>query len=450
MLQISSNRRYFTKEEGSPFFWLGDTAWEMLHKLTKEETIRYLDTRAEQGFTVMQTVVLAELDGLEAPRPDGAIPLLGKDPRKPNPVYFEHVDWVLEQSAKRGLTIALLPTWGKWATPWEWTGATDREELMANVVFDEEGAFVYGAYLGDRYKEAKNLVWVLGGDVSPVNEVALANWRAMARGIREGGGRQLMTFHPFGEHRASQWLQGESWMDFNMIQSGHKAAPFPNWEMIDKDLATDPSRPTLDSEPCYENTSVGQFASSRRFNDQDVRMAAYSAVFHGACGHTYGCNDIWQMRRFGDTPVFGGIGYWFRSLALPGAGQMRHLKNLMLSRPYFERVPDQGCILPSSTSRMVDANHLSATRDGTLGGKDASYIMIYRPTPYRISVDTSCIESSRLSIWHYDPQSGYAIDLGERENTGRCDMAEGVLGPDSVLVIDDASCSYRAPGLLSD
>ncbi|WP_395821362.1 DUF4038 domain-containing protein [Archangium minus] len=42
-LRVSSNSRYLVKEDGSPFFYLGDTAWELFHRLNRSEavTLRY-------------------------------------------------------------------------------------------------------------------------------------------------------------------------------------------------------------------------------------------------------------------------------------------------------------------------------------------------------------------------------------------------------------------------
>jgi len=312
MLKISDNKRYLIDQDGRPFFWLGDTAWELLHRLTREDTLRYLDTRASQGYTVIQTVAIAEFGGTDVPRPDGLLPLHDNNPATPNDAYFDHVEWVADEAANRCMHLALLPTWGKWATPWEWTGATDRDELMANLIFTPERAQAYGRYLANRFAEKSNMLWVLGGDVSPQHPEAMANWNALAAGLRDGGAKQLMTFHPFGEHSSSEWFVDSPWLDFHMLQSGHKARPFPNWEMIDEDLQRDPYRPTLDAEPCYENVGIGQGNVGLFHGQLEVRVAAYSAVFHGAFGHTYGCNEIFQMKGWGDEPVFGGRGYWFR------------------------------------------------------------------------------------------------------------------------------------------
>lgn len=94
-LKVSDNRRFLVTADGAPFFWLGDTAWELFHRLDRSETERYLRDRAAKGFNVIQAVALAELDGLRTPNANGDLPLHDLDPTRPNKAYFQHVDWVL-------------------------------------------------------------------------------------------------------------------------------------------------------------------------------------------------------------------------------------------------------------------------------------------------------------------------------------------------------------------
>ena len=61
-LKVSENGRYLVHEDGTPFFFLADTAWELLHRLNREEAEQYLENRRQKGFTVILTVGLAELD----------------------------------------------------------------------------------------------------------------------------------------------------------------------------------------------------------------------------------------------------------------------------------------------------------------------------------------------------------------------------------------------------
>jgi len=140
-LKVSDNSRFLVFEDGTPFFYLGDTGWELFHRLNKEETEKYLENRRSKGFTVIQAVVLAEVDGLNTPNMEGNKPLIDNDPLKPNEAYFAHVDWVIKKAAEKGIFIGLLPTWGdKWNKKW---GAGPE-------IFNSENARAWGKCLGER------------------------------------------------------------------------------------------------------------------------------------------------------------------------------------------------------------------------------------------------------------------------------------------------------------
>src|SRR5262249_114014 len=115
-LKVTENRRYLQYENGKPFFYLGDTAWELFHRLSREEASQYLTNRGQKGFTVIQAVVLAQLGGLTVPNPYGDLPLIDGDPAKPNEAYFRHVDFIVNKAEELGLFVGMLPTWGShWA-----------------------------------------------------------------------------------------------------------------------------------------------------------------------------------------------------------------------------------------------------------------------------------------------------------------------------------------------
>src|SRR4028119_1942896 len=144
MLKVSSNQRFIVHDDGTPFFYLGDTAWELFHRLSLAEAETYLRDRAAKGFTVIQAVVLAELDGLHTPNMRGDLPLVDDDPAHPNETYFEHVDAVVDRAASLGLYIGMLPTWGdKWNQKWG----------VGPVIFTPENARVYGEFLGRRHAD---------------------------------------------------------------------------------------------------------------------------------------------------------------------------------------------------------------------------------------------------------------------------------------------------------
>src|SRR5688572_24312182 len=115
-IRVSPNGHFLVQPDGEPFFWLADTAWELFHRLTREESDEYLKARAAKGFTVIQAAATGRLyvsankeSGVKALNRYGHSPFIEADPLRPDPEYFQHIDWVVERAAHYGLRIALLP-----------------------------------------------------------------------------------------------------------------------------------------------------------------------------------------------------------------------------------------------------------------------------------------------------------------------------------------------------
>ncbi|MGK0186032.1 MAG: hypothetical protein ACI9R3_001815 [Verrucomicrobiales bacterium] len=49
-LKVSGDQRYLQMAEGKPFFWLGDTVWELFHRLDRKEADLYLEVRSKNPF----------------------------------------------------------------------------------------------------------------------------------------------------------------------------------------------------------------------------------------------------------------------------------------------------------------------------------------------------------------------------------------------------------------
>src|SRR3977135_3463725 len=75
-LKVSNDKHFLVTSDGKPFFWLGDTGWELFHRLNKQNAEIYFKKRSEQRFTIIQAAVLAELDGLHKPNANGDLPLI--------------------------------------------------------------------------------------------------------------------------------------------------------------------------------------------------------------------------------------------------------------------------------------------------------------------------------------------------------------------------------------
>jgi len=432
-LSVSSNGRYLVTEDGRPFFYLGDTAWELLSRLDREEATHYLADRAEKGFNVIQTVVLSSLGGLGG-NAYGHMPLIDRDLNKPNEQFFEHVDFVVNQAAELGLVIGMLPTWGNY-----WSTLNPDE-----TIFDEKSARVFGEYLGQRYRE-KPIIWILGGDHNIHTQEERAIIDAMAGGLKKGdGGNHLITFHPRGPGLSSDYVQDAEWLDFNMVQSSHAAHDHDNGLFIEHDYALEPVRPTLDGEPRYEALQTAFYMDGFNrldyFDDYDVRQAAYWAVLAGACGHTYGNNNIFQFYDQGRTQVIGAKVPWKDALDHAGAFQMGFMRDLFEARPINKLIPDQSVIM--------DGPRAGGSKIRAARATDGSFIIAYSPRGEKFSIDLSVLEGRYTRETWFDPRYGvsYTVHTADTKGIQTYTPPTSGRGQDWILIVDNATLDLPMPG----
>ena len=373
---VSSNHHFFQFENGKPFFWLFDTGWFLFIKLNREETIRYLDDRKVKGFTGIQCMVLHSVPEVNC---YGDSAFVSNDPSKIKTTqgsdtniagqydYWDHIEFVVNEAAKRGLYVALVPVWGS---------------VVKQGFFTVETAGRYAQFLSEKFKNHPNIFWIVGGDIQ--GDVKNEIWETIGTTIKKYDPGHLITFHPYGRTQSSTWFHNSKWLDFNMFQSGHrrydqdnskKKYGEDNWRYIREDYVRVPTKPVLDGEPSYENIPQGLHDTTQPYwNANDVRRYAYWSVFAGACGHTYGDNAVMQFYKPRDKqPSYGAKNYWFEALNDSGSFQMRYLKNLVLSRPYFERINGQSALASEVGTKVQLYNRYA--RNGLSDG-----LHLYRTT----------------------------------------------------------------------
>lgn len=438
-LKVSEDGRFLVHADGSPFFYLADTAWELTHRLEREEIGHYLRTRAAQGFTVIQTVVLAEFDGLRVPNAYGETPLIDNDPLRPNLRYFDLIDWTIAEANALGLRVGLLPTWGdKWNRKWG----------VGPEIFTPENAAGYGEWLGRRYRR-HGVIWIVGGDRPIETDAHRAIVSAMAQGLRRGdGGAGLITYHPSGGNTSAQWFHDAEWLDFNLRQNGHEVDFHPRYAQTRADYDRVPPKPVIDGEPVYEAHPIAFKAQQNGHSTSaDVRRPLYWDLFSGACGHTYGHHSVWQFYDGKRAPVNMPLATWREALESPGGRQMRYARWLLESRPLLTRVPDDDILVAGEfSSAMPGAGRYRfvATRDGS-----GSFAMVYAPVGRPFSVRLGRIAGARVRAWWFNPRNGEATAAGEFANDGG---ELGFVSPtpgenvDWVLVLDDVARNFPPPG----
>ncbi|SEJ30521.1 Putative collagen-binding domain of a collagenase [Dyadobacter koreensis] len=410
-LNISENRRFFTDENGKPFFWLGDTGWLLFSKLDRQEAIKYLDDRQKKGFNVIQVMILHSLKFADA---YGDSALVNKNVARPyikegistdssQDDYWDHVDFIVDEAGKRGIFMAMVPVWGNNVK----SGRVSRDD-----------AKTYASWLADRYKNKRNIIWLNGGDIMGTDSTE--TWKIIGNTLKAKDPNHLVTFHPFGRRQSSAWFHDEPWLDFNMFQSGHRdyaqdidsnSLKFgeDNWRYIQDDYSKTPVKPTLDGEPSYEGIPHGLHDPNKPlWTADDVRRYAYWSVFAGGSGFTYGNSAVMQMLKPTDNKSsYGAKSYWYDEINAPGASQMIFLKNLMLSKSYFDRIPDQSLIADNGEKY----NRIVATR-----GKDYVFAYTYNGRNFKVNLGT--ISGEKIKASWYNPRNGKNAEIGDFDNQG--------------------------------
>lgn len=437
-LRVSPNQRFLARKDGRPFFWLGDTGWLLFKKCTREETLTYLDTRQRQGFNVIQVMLLHDLQDARNAYHQSAIE--GNDVSKPRVTpgrrfgrndeydYWDHVEWVIDEAAKRGLYVALVPVWGS--------------NVQGGLV-NASQAKAYAEFLAGRFKNKPNIIWLNGGDIA--GSVHPEVWRTLGATLREKDPNHLITYHPRGRHSSSEWFHGESWLDFNLFQSGHRNYAQDNspeekfhygednWKYAVTDYRLKPVKPFLDGEPSYENIPQGLHDPQQpRWKDEEIRRYAYWSVFAGGAGFTYGENSVMQFYTKGaPKPAYGAELDWRESINASGANQMQFVKKLILSRPYFERVPANELVADQGERY----NYIAAT-------KGVRYAFLYTYTGREFKVSMGILPGKVLKSSWYNPRNGETISAGEIENTGVKSFnppGEEKDGNDWVLILESSA-----------
>lgn len=438
-LRVSPDGHFLQYADGRPFFYLGDTAWELFHRLDREQADTYLQDRAEKGYNVIQAVALAELDGVDVDNAYGHKPLVNRNPAQPATVegeqndYWDHVDYIVSKANSLGMYIGLLPTWGRY---WK----------DNNPIFTPQNAEQYGCWIAERYHD-KNIIWILGGDRNPDNGHEQAIIRAMARGIRSVDKQNLITFHPTGWQTSSKWFHNDEWLSFNGRQSGHNQRFDSNAQILG-DFDRKPAKPILELEPLYEDHPL-EFNPDNEGHSTawDVRRTLYWSVFYGSAGVTYGHHSVWQMYDKGRGPINRPLMPWHEAIEQPAATQAQYLKNLMLSRPYFTRRPAPDFIIQKENYSEMPGKgryHFAATID-----TEGNYAMVYAPIGREFQVKGEMLQKGELTAWWYNPRTGKASKIGKVRNDGSpLSFTPPMLNEamDWVLVLDNAAKHYPTPG----
>lgn len=401
---LTTNGRYFVRD-GLPFFWLGDTAWTIANLYTPGEAEEYLDHRARQGFTIINVMMV--FTGGPGVKPiaedvEGNLPFLNWNPATPNEAFFKNIDRVLAVARRKNLILAIMPCGGS-------SGAFVKKQK----IFTEANVREYGRWLGRRYKDVPNLIWVNGFDLKSSEFPEIT--RALAAGLEEGDdGEHLITFHPGGGN-SSSYFHTEKWLAYNTIQTWSDY-----WRihpLVLADYCRLPVKPVVLAEGAYE---AGPEYPSRPITPLIVRKQAWWAFLAGGF-HTYGHNDMWRK-----NPT------WRESMDSPGARQMGILKQTLSPRTWWKLVPDQS-VMATGAGSDKDLNAAARSTGG-------DWAILYLSTRNPVTVDFGKITTAEAvrATW-INPETGESAVAGVFPNSGLRPFTPSLNSEDAVLLLEAVS-----------
>lgn len=404
LLSVAASGHYLVTSAGTPFQIRGDTPWALAVQLSREQATTYLDDRKAKGFNVILFQAVNVDDGYADNAPKnayGELPFVGDDFTKPNEAYWKHVDFLVSAAAERGVVAFISPLYLGFAGGSEgwYTAATAAGASAIQT---------YGAFVGARYRDSDNVVWVNGGDFRPPT---LEIPDALANGILSKDKRHLLSTHwgrnSSGRDGNPKWLTlGSSYTEQANISSRVLA-----------DYQATPALPTFLIEAYYEGTLQGQ----PLLTTAGIRQEAWHALLSGAAGALYGHHTIW--------PFDAG---WQAAMAADGAKSMAHMHGFFDALSWWKLAPDAGSKLVTSGRGTLGSTGYVAASLAT----DGSLAVAYIPDGREITVDMAQLKGS-VTARFFDPAAGSfsAVPGSPFANTGP-QKIDPPGGNDAVLLLE--------------
>lgn len=395
-LEVAPGGTHLQHQDGTPFFWLGDTAWNGAMRSRWHDWVHYLHGRRHKFFTVIQFVT-TQWRGMSVDI-EGEQAFAGTEQITINPAFFQRLDRKVNAINESYLIAAPVMLWT--------LTDTDPGSILA-----EADAIRLARYMVARWG-AYQVVWLLGGDGRYLREPALVErWQRIGRAVFDEPRDRLATLHPCGQSWIGDEFRNETWFDFIGYQSGHGDAeehlrwlvqgpPAQQW-------ADEPLVPVINLEPNYEIHPA--YHSQSVFGAYEIRRASYwSLLVSPTAGVTFGHNSIWVWPEEAEVPEgherIGPVPSWYVGNDTVGVQSMTVLYE------FFEQVDWTG-LRPAPQLLREQPGEADPTQFvAAAQSEDGRLAVIYLPVGGTISLTLTAFEGQAQWV---DPRTGEAqpIDL---------------------------------------
>jgi len=415
-LRISGFGKYLEDQDGIPFPIIGDTAWSIMVEPNQANVIDYLNNRQNKGVTA---IIANAIEHYYCDNPPanyyGQVPFSNgmRDWSLTNNNYWNQVDFVLNAAKDRGMVVFLFPAY---------LGYNGNQEGWHNEILAQKTSVMnnYGKFLGKRYKDQGNIVWVSGGDMNPAAHTGL---RARVNGIVSG----IKTYDTNHLHTAHSGPRRSAMMDFKRALLNLNTAYEKDCRTFVSKIKIEYERPSslplTYIEPQYEGNDLYNGWTPLCLQSQSF------AAYLGGClvGHFYGNHDVLTFTES-----------WVSQMNTDSTFDYANIGKLVKSRAWWRLIPDyNNKVVTSDKGTGVNYKSTARTTDGET-------IMVWNPTTSHVTVDMTKISGPDAKCWWWNPDNDFSSLIGTFNTTGTRSFTPP--GARLVLVLDNAASSLAAPG----
>jgi hypothetical protein len=431
-LKTSDNGRYLTYNDGTPFFYLGDTHWVLPHERFDTSNapgvasqFKYVvNKRVEQGFTVYQSEPIWQphSGGTHSGEDEEAVANLSDGFTEADLDGFRNLDRKFAYIADSGLVHANAQV--TWVADPAGSPAVYTEEYMKKIA--QYWAARFGAY---------PVIWTIAQEIDKnslgtYNDETIKKWYAVGEGLVEYDAYN-QPIMPHMENVVLTPASGSNWSD-KPYHDGWAV----QWKdgMVGMPVAKDfwnhsPAKPAILYESGYDHFAV---------DSKEALAQAYKAFQYGMFGYGYGAGGVWNdiYSKPGD-PIDYGTGYqlparyywWYDGANLATGDQLTSFKKFYTALDWWKLVPRFN---DSAYSSFADPNRSLLSSDG----QNTFVVFFFNSGTATGKLKKLEANAVYTASW-FDPQTGlyYPIPTLVKSSTGTWTIPVKPSDADWVLLV---------------
>jgi hypothetical protein len=382
---IAPSGHYFLDQYSDPILIKGDSPWIGFAAVSTTDWSAYLAARAAQGVNslIVDAVAWNLIRGAGVPGSpdaytagqtyDGIHPFTNNDITTPNPTYWSRVDAMVAAARTYGITLFIY--------------AVDNYQFGAGEVMNgvsDSSAVTLGRFLGNRYKNAPNIVWLFGNDYPP-SAAPDSRMRSVLTGIRDAGDHHMFSASLM--YHLSYTYDGATWTDADF------------WSVYTYPVQYDPMKRAYDHLPTRPAVMIEAAYIGESYTNGDAPLTIRKQIG-------------WSLSQGGAGDFVGTEDWWFKSgwqtrLTRSEVVQAATLRSIFEAVEWWRLVPSTTFVTSGAGTRLTATNSNPGATDwpaandyaSSAVSADGTLAMVYLPTQRTIRVDSSRLTGSPVGTW---------------------------------------------------